>query len=315
MVLRYVRRYAITGLREKKALFSGEDASEYNKLHSKDGLRVPIMGGLIMGLVVLICSMVAAFFFPFHNIDFVVIYAIWFFGFILGYLFDYKTLINKEIRVYWRIVIIAVVTIAISILMNFTLGIDSLYIPFYGDVFLGHLIAIPILLVFISLFLSGIIDGIDGLTSSIFSVAFLAYGIIAAFLGLWSVVLFCVIMMTAIAVYLWRNITPARWYMGDTGVVSLSFALGAIAFITDSYSGGIGVSLLPLIVIMLVVTVVTTIIQMVNKRMYGKKIWLSTPIHHHFEAIGMPSQSVVFRYALVAFFFATFGVLIFISII
>ena len=92
--------------------------------------------------------------------------------------------------------------------------------------------------------------------------------------------------------------------MGETGILGLTTVLSVIAFLTDS------VYVLPIIAGLLVIEVLSVIIQLLSKKFRKKKIFLSTPIHHHFEAIGWPSYKVTMRAWIIGIVLAFVGVAI-----
>jgi phospho-N-acetylmuramoyl-pentapeptide-transferase len=105
--------------------------------------------------------------------------------------------------------------------------------------------------------------------------------------------------------YLWFNIPPARFYMGETGILGLTITLSVVAFLTNS------VLMLLIIGAVLVIESLSVIIQLVSKRLRnGKKVFLVSPIHHHFEAIGWPNYKVTMRFWVVSFIASIFGLII-----
>jgi phospho-N-acetylmuramoyl-pentapeptide-transferase len=135
----------------------------------------------------------------------------------------------------------------------------------------------------------GIIDGLDGLAGGAFASIFGAFAIIAFSLGKFDLATFCAVITGTLFTFLWFNIPPARFYMGETGILGLTTTLAVVAFLTDS------VYVLPIIAGLLVITVASVIIQLLSKKFRGKKVFLSTPIHHHFEVGGMPEFTVLVR--------------------
>jgi phospho-N-acetylmuramoyl-pentapeptide-transferase len=87
-------------------------------------------------------------------------------------------------------------------------------------------------------------------------------------------------------------------------------ALTIVAFMTDTLGGGEGVSVLPIIGFLLVATVASDIIQVASKKLFGKKVFLIAPIHHHFEALGWPAYKVTMRYWILGFVTAIIGMLL-----
>src|SRR3989344_3957530 len=99
-------------------------------------------------------------------------------------------------------------------------------------------------------------------------------------------------------------IPPARFYMSETGTLGLTTVLSVVAFLTDS------VFVLPIIAGLLVLETGSVIIQLLSKKFRKKKIFLSTPIHHHFEAIGWPQYKITMRAWILGIVLAIVGVAI-----
>jgi phospho-N-acetylmuramoyl-pentapeptide-transferase len=109
----------------------------------------------------------------------------------------------------------------------------------------------------------------------------------------------------AILAFLWFNVPPARFYMGETGMMALTVVLAVIAFLTDS------VLLLPVIALPLVATTASNIIQIyVYKFCHGYRVFKVAPLHHHFQALGWPREKVVMRYWVVSVICAISGVIL-----
>lgn len=85
-----------------------------------------------------------------------------------------------------------------------------------------------------------------------------------------------------------------RFLMGDVGSFAYGTSLGVVAMLTNSFL------LLPLIGILFVVEAGSSLIQMTSKRYFGKKIFISAPIHHHLEALGWPETKVTMRFWVIA---------------
>ncbi len=115
---------------------------------------------------------------------------------------------------------------------------------------------------------------------------------------------FCAVISGALFAFLWFNIPPARFYMGETGTLGLTSTMAVVAFLTDS------VVVLPIIAGIMVIEVGSIILQLLSKKFRKKKIWLSTPIHHHFEAKGWAPHQIVMRFWIISIVFAILGVAI-----
>ena len=137
-------------------------------------------------------------------------------------------------------------------------------------------------------------DGLDGLAGGTLLIAFAAYAVIAFAMGRYDLAAFCGVILGALLAFLWFNIPPARFYMGDTGAMSLGVTLGVIAMLTNS------ALLLPLIGLIFMIESLSVIIQVLSKKLRGKKVFLSSPIHHHFQAIGWSEAKIVMRFWVIA---------------
>jgi phospho-N-acetylmuramoyl-pentapeptide-transferase len=188
------------------------------------------------------------------------------------------------------------------------LGVTSVHLPFLDSWELGWLI-IPlfVLVVFATGVAVNMSDGLDGLAGGLSAIAFGAYAIIAIIEKKYGIAGFCMTVAGALLSYTWFNIYPARFFMGDIGSFALGTALGVVAMLTDT------VFLLPVIGIVFVVEVASVIINRVSRKLRnGKKVFLSSPIHHHFEAIGWPETKVTMRFWVIGEVAAFVGVILFI---
>ncbi len=188
------------------------------------------------------------------------------------------------------------------------LGIDSVHIPFFQDWHLGWLI-IPlfVLVIFSTANAVNITDGLDGLAGGLAATAFLAYAVIAVIEKKYGLAGFCMTIVGALLSYTWFNIYPARFFMGDVGSFALGTALGVVAMLTDT------VFLLPVIALVFVAEIGSVALQIISKKLRnGKKIFLSSPIHHHFEAKGWPETKVTMRFWVLGQVVGIIGVVMFI---
>lgn len=187
----------------------------------------------------------------------------------------------------------------------YKLGIDHVHVPFYGDLVLGgFLFIIFFLIVTLAVFSTGVIDGIDGLSGGVMSAVFTSYGLIAFMKGQINISALCFIIVGGILAFLWFNIPPAKFYLSETGMLSLTLALSVIAFLTDA------VMYLPIIALPLVITTLSVILQLSWKKIFKRKLFLVAPIHHHFQAKGWPSYTVTMRYWIVSYVCALLGVVL-----
>lgn len=159
-------------------------------------------------------------------------------------------------------------------------------------------------------YMSSVIDGIDGLSGGVFMTVFAGYTGVALLQAQYDIAALCAVFVGSILAFLWFNIPPARFYMTETGIMALTMTLTVIAFMTDTLGDGIGVSVLPIIGFMLLITVAANTIQILSKKVLKKKVFLVAPLHHHFEALGWPAEKVVMRYWIISIVCAIVGVII-----
>lgn len=184
-------------------------------------------------------------------------------------------------------------------------GADLLHIPFIGDFSLGWLI-VP-LFAFAVVATSNAVnisDGLDGLAGGLLATSFGAFGVIALLQGQFLLAGFCFTVVGALLSYLWFNIYPARFFMGDVGSFAFGTALGVVAMLTNT------LFLLPVIGIMFVIEAGSSLIQITSKRIFHRKVFISAPIHHHLEASGWPETKVTMRFWVIACVAAFTGVIL-----
>ncbi len=207
------------------------------------------------------------------------------------------------LRMRYRIIFYTFVAVVGAYWFYVKLGFDSLHIPGMGDFMIGWwYIPLFIFVVVATSFSVNQTDGLDGLAGGVLAVAFLAYGVIAFYQGRYELAALIGVIDGALLAFLWFNIHPARFFMGDTGSMSLGTVLAVVAFLTNS------VAVLPIIGLVLVMESASTIVQVVSRRVFGQPVFLSTPLHHHYEALGWPETKVTMRFWLIAVVAALAGI-------
>lgn len=188
------------------------------------------------------------------------------------------------------------------------LGVNAVHIPFFHAWHLGWLI-IPlfVLVIFSTANAVNMTDGLDGLAGGLAAIAFSAYAIIALIEKKYGLSGFCMTIVGALLSYTWFNVYPARFFMGDVGSFALGTALGVVAMLTDT------VFLLPIIAIVFVAEIGSVALQIISKKLRnGRKLFLSSPIHHHFEALGWPETKVTMRFWILGQVASLVGLVLFI---
>lgn len=183
---------------------------------------------------------------------------------------------------------------------------DLFHVPFVESFNIGWwYIPLFILVIVGTSFSVNQTDGLDGLAGGTLMSSFSAFAVIALFQERYELAVFCGVIVGALLAFLWFNIYPARFFMGDTGAMSLGVTLAVVAMLTNT------ALLLPVIGFVFVVEAVATIVQMISKKCFGRKVFLVSPIHHHFEAKGWPEPKVVMRFWVVSWVAAALGIVLF----
>lgn len=183
------------------------------------------------------------------------------------------------------------------------LGWQHLHIPFMGTFEIG-LWYIPFFLLTIvaTSHSVNITDGLDGLAGGSLLASFGAFTIIAFSQGRTDLASLCAVIVGGLIGFLWFNIHPARVFMGDTGAMSLGTLLAITALMTNQPL------LLLIIGLPFVLESVSVIVQVTSKKLRdGKRVFLSAPIHHHFQAKGWTEPQIVMRVWLLSFVCAGIG--------
>ncbi len=211
------------------------------------------------------------------------------------------------LRFRWKLVLYAVIALIGAWWFYSKLGWNVISIPGLGQMEIGAwYIPLFVLVLVFTTFSANETDGLDGLAGGVMASAFAAFGIIAIVQGKPELAAFCGTVLGALMAFLWFNIYPARFFMGDTGAMALGMTLGILAFLTDT------VILLPIIGFVLYLEGFSAVIQIASKKLRGgKKIFLSAPIHHHFEAKGWPEPRITMRFWIISAVSAMTGLFVF----
>lgn len=307
----------------KKAL-DGSAATVFNGLHHEHEVKAPRMGGIVVWASIIFTVLLfraLSIIFPgptMEALDFLSRSQTWvplgtlILGALVG-LVDDLLVIGKGgegLRLRTRLLIVVALSCYVGWWFYAKLGLVAVNIPFAAPIILGWGIIPLFIIVSLALYASGVIDGIDGLSGGVFASIFSAYAIIAFAQQQSDIAALCAATVGALLAFLWFNIPPARFYMSDTGTMGLTLALAAIAFLTDTPGGGVGIAVLPIVGGLLVVTVLSNVLQVYWKRVLGRKLFRVAPLHHHFEAIGWPGHKVTMRYWILSAMLAFVGVIV-----
>ena len=284
----------------------GKKAEIFQKLHgAKHKRNIPTMAGMVILASVFIITVI-------FNLErsqtWLPLFTLMFAGF-LGLADDYYVVKTRDksggFNAWIQLFLILVIAVLGAYWFYFKLGANSIHIPAWGNLEIGWLyIPLFIAVMFATSKSVGITDGLDGLSGGLIMFAYVAYGVIALFKGDFGITAFCLTVAGAMLTYTWFNIYPARFFMGNSGSISLGATLGVIALLTDS------VFVLPIIGFLFFVESGSSAIQLLSKKFRGKKVFLIAPIHHHFEALGWPETKVTMRFWIIGMVTAVIGIVI-----
>ena len=327
-LIKLLRRIKFWKKKARTRTITNEEAKVFHSLHKDNETKVPRGGGILIWLSVL--TMILLFFalsyfdkpWWLKKVNFLSRSETWLplfalvAGSIVGLIDDALTVFGKGKYVgggmsfIRRLIIVASIGLVGGWWFYFKLAKNTINIPLIYNFpeginfFIGWWYIPLFILVMLASWAGGVIDGIDGLAGGIFASIFSGFAVIAFTQGKADLATFCAIISGTLFAFLWFNIPPAKFYMGETGVLGLTSTMTVVAFLTDS------IMVLPIIAGIIVIEVGSIIIQLLSKKFFGKKVWLCTPIHHHFEASGWPSYKVTMRFWILNLFFVFLGVAI-----
>ncbi len=293
-----------------KQIRSENTAPVYYNLHkSKEG--TPTMGGVIIWLSVLCTA--GIFFILNHFFDGIFGYfnfvsraqtylpiAAMFIAATLGLVDDLLGMwkIGPKgggLSVRYKLIIYTLIGLIGAYWFYFKLGWTFLYVPFIGNIEINWwYIPFFIFILVASAFSANETDGLDGLLGGSVLFTFGSFAIIAFSMGRFDLAVFSSVVVGALLAFLWFNIYPAKFFMGDTGSMALGITIGTIAMLTNT------ALFLPFFAPILVLESLSVIVQLTSKKLFKKKIFKSTPIHHHFEALNWHESRVTMRFWIIS---------------
>ncbi len=276
----------------RETSITGETASVYKKLHAaKHKRNIPTMGGVVTILAIVIITLLFNFS---RNQTYLPVFVLAAAG-LVGLFDDYLNIRSEGLglagmRGRIKFSLIMGIAVAGALYFYYKLQYHMIHIPAVGDFSIGWLyIPLFILVVVSAANAVNITDGLDGLSGGLLSTAFAVYAVIAYFQGNFGIAGFCATVVGAMLTFTWFNIYPARFFLGDSGAFGLGTALGVIVMLTNT------VVVFPIIAGVFVVEAGSSLIQIVSKKLFKRKIFISAPLHHHLEAIGWPETKVTMR--------------------
>ena len=217
-----------------------------------------------------------------------------------------KGIFQNGFGIKHRLVLYTLIAAVGALWFFFKLDWDIIHLPFFGNFSIGlWYIPVFIFIIVATAFSVNETDGLDGLAGGLLLAAFGAFGAMAFVNGRFELATFCAVIAGALLSFLWFNINPARFFMGDTGAMGLGVTLAVVAMLTNT------ALFLPIVCFLFVVESGSVIAQNLSKKLRGKKIFISSPIHHHLEAVGWSEPKIVMRFWVIAAVTAGLGFVLF----
>ena len=306
------------GKQLRENALSGEKSTIFNQLHAKKS-GTPTMGGLLIWGTIIFVVIISAVLHKFGIFNqslfnrketWIPLFTLVSCG-ILGAVDDYINVRgigkHKGLSAKWKFFWQLVFSLAGAWWFYSKLGFDSIKMPIPGaeEIYLG-IWYIPVF-VFIIIATANAVnftDGLDGLAAGLLILAFGSFGVLAYSKGLLILSALCAVIAGANLAFLWFNVPPAKFYMGDTGSLALGATLGVIAMLTDQ---GL---ILPIIGFMFVIEALSVIIQLTSKKFLKRKVFKIAPIHHHFEQCGWQEWTIVMRFWIIGGIMGAFGTIL-----
>jgi phospho-N-acetylmuramoyl-pentapeptide-transferase len=294
--------------RQRSEAWNGGEATVYNQLHAEKHRRnIPTMAGLIFVITISIVTLLTNLRRSETWLPLAGMAASAFIGLIDDLINIRGTNGIAGLRAKTKFILYSLVALAGGWWFYSKLGVTHIYIPGFHEVYIGIFVILLFWFVVVATANSvNITDGLDGLAGGLLTTSFSVYAIICAVQGKYALAAFCMTAVGALLSYTWFNIYPARFFMGDVGAFALGTALGIIAMQTNT------VYVLPIIGAVYVIETGSVIINRMSRKLRnGKKVFLSSPLHHHFEALGWPEAKVTMRFWILGQISGVIGLVVF----
>lgn len=208
--------------------------------------------------------------------------------FVIGFVDDYIKVVRKHnLGLKAKQKLLGQIIMAAMVAYFGNLPTD-LWVPFVGNVELGSFFYVLLFFVLVGTTNAvNLTDGLDGLAAGTVSVASLCFMVVCLILGNYNLAIFCAATVGACLAFLKFNYNPAKIFMGDTGSLALGGAIASMGILTHTEL------LLVVIGFIFVMEAMSVIIQVISFKTTGKRVFLMSPIHHHFELKGWKETKVV----------------------
>ena len=262
-----------------------------NSHKKKEG--TPTMGGLIFIIATFITTFILLVTNKIEITNNLRIILLVFFGYaFIGFLDDYLSLkhhANEGLTAFQKLFLQLIIAVGFFYMYISNGGQTALIVSTLGiHIEMGWLYGIFLLFVLVgSSNAVNLTDGLDGLAGGLSAIAFIAFSLISLVVGYEEIGIFTFVLTGAVMGFLIYNTYPAKVFMGDTGSLALGAVMGAVAIITHRE-----VTLL-VVASVFVIETLSVILQVIWVRLFHKKLFLMTPLHHHFEKLGWKESDIV----------------------
>ena len=293
--------------KQKTASVTGEALTVVNKLHAKKIARhIPTMAGVIGVIAVVVLTVLLNLkreqtWLPLAGLAG---------GAAIGLIDDILNVWGSNrkdagLRAPVKFAMIIALSGFLAWFFAFKLHFTTVMIPFIGNFEIGYwMVPLFIFAIVATSNAVNISDGLDGLAGGLLSAAFGAFGIIALVQNQHNLAAFCFTVLGALLAYLWFNVYPARFFMGDVGSFAWGTSLGVVAILTNS------LLLLPVIGLIFVIEAGSSAIQIFSKKVFKRKVFISAPINHHLEATGWEETKITMRFWIIGMVTAFVGIIL-----
>lgn len=285
------------------------DTPIHNQLLKGKDIDTPVGGGILLIVVMVLLNLGYAYFYRLRNPDefYLLLMTILSFGFI-GLLDDIRKIFltfsgkYAGVKIRYILLLQTIFAFAISVILYQVIGLNNIFIPVLGNIVLGWWyipLAVLVIVAFSNAF--NISDGLDGLSSGLLLICLFAFLVLAhtvfdktlgTFVGFW---------IGALIAYLYFNVFPARIYLGDAGAFGFGATLAVVGLLTGKIIG------LGVIGGVYVIIVGSSLLQILSKKVFKKKLFPVAPLHMYFKYLGWEEPKIVMRFWLVGAIFAVFG--------
>lgn len=228
---------------------------------------------------------------------------------IIGFIDDLLKIIHKKnegLKAYQKMLLLVIVSAIVAFYAYNSPKIgSSILIPFTHKTWDLGIFYVPFIIIYFAATTNAVnlTDGLDGLATSVTLLVMTFFAVVSYATGYYTLSIFCATVGGALLGFLRYNAHPAQIFMGDTGSLALGGAVGVVAMILK----------LPLIVVIVggiyVAETISVILQVASFKLFGKRIFKMSPLHHHFELSGWHETKIVTVFSIITVILSLIGFL------